>query len=135
MSRLQRATGLRFDAPALVDAEEAKPTRSALGQKDRGGAIPSNPIVKGNTESNSDYIRACSELGVKVRPARFPSALPEFYMKLLTEPGDLVLDPFAGSNTTGRVAEGLNRRWMSIDMEEAYVRASGVRFGFDPRSL
>jgi DNA modification methylase len=104
-------------------------------QKDGGGAIPSNLVVQANTESNSDYMRACKEFGVKVHPARFPSALPEFYIKLLTKPGDLVLDPFAGSNTTGQVAEGLNRRWMSIDREEAYVRASGVRFGFDPHSL
>jgi DNA modification methylase len=54
---------------------------------------------------------------------------------LVTKPGDLVLDPFSGSNTTGRVAENLDRRWISIDIEENYVRASGVRFGFDPKKL
>jgi site-specific DNA-methyltransferase (cytosine-N4-specific) len=50
--------------------------------------------------------------------------LPEFFIKFLTKPGDLVMDPFAGSNTTGRVAEDLDRRWISIDIEESYVRAS-----------
>jgi DNA modification methylase len=104
-------------------------------KKNSGGSIPSNLIIKGNNESNSDYIRACSELGVKVHPARFPSALPEFYINLLSKPGDIVLDPFAGSNTTGKVAEALNRRWLSVDIEQGYVRASSVRFGFDPHSL
>jgi len=104
-------------------------------QVDRGGAIPQNVLVRGNNESNSGYINACKRLGIKVHPARFPRALPEFFIKMVTKPGDLVLDPFAGSNTTGRVAEDLERRWISIDIDEGYVRASGVRFGLDPGRL
>jgi site-specific DNA-methyltransferase (cytosine-N4-specific) len=91
--------------------------------------------VRGNNESNSDYVKACARLGVKVHPARFPAALPEFFMKLLSKEGDIVLDPFAGSNTTGRVAEDLCRRWISIDIEAGYVAASAVRFGLDPMRL
>ena len=108
---------------------------TAKFQADRGGAIPQNVIVRGNNESNSDYISACRELGIKVHPARFPRALPEFFVKFLTKPGDLVLDPFAGSNTTGRVAEDLDRRWIAVDIEHSYVRASGVRFDLDPKKL
>lgn len=104
-------------------------------RKNQGGAIPANLVIRGNNESNSDYIRACTDLGLRVHPARFPSALPEFFVKLLTNEGDLVVDPFAGSNTSGWVAESLNRRWLAVDLEEAYVRASGVRFGLDPRAL
>jgi site-specific DNA-methyltransferase (cytosine-N4-specific) len=104
-------------------------------QNNRGGAIPQNIIVRGNNESNSEYINACSELGIKVHPARFPRSLPEFFIKLVTKPNDLVLDPFAGSNTTGRVAEDLGRRWIAIDVEQSYIRASGVRFGLDPKKL
>lgn len=104
-------------------------------QNDRGGSIPQNVLVRGNNESNSEYISACKALGVKVHPARFPRALPEFFIKLLTKPGDLILDPFAGSNTTGRVAEDLDRRWIGIDIEVSYVRASGIRFGLDPQRL
>jgi site-specific DNA-methyltransferase (cytosine-N4-specific) len=104
-------------------------------QNDRGGAIPQNVLVRGNNESNSEYMSACKELGVKAHPARFPRALPEFYIKLLTKPGDLVLDPFAGSNTTGRVAEDLDRRWIAVDVEASYIRASGIRFGLDPKKL
>jgi DNA modification methylase len=104
-------------------------------RKDVGGSIPSNLITRGNNESNSSYIRACTELGMKVHPARFPAAIPEFFIKFLTTPGALVLDPFAGSNTTGRVAEDLGRRWIAIELEQAYIRASAVRFGMDPRVL
>jgi site-specific DNA-methyltransferase (cytosine-N4-specific) len=104
-------------------------------KQDHGGSIPSNLIVRGNNESNSDYVKACARLGVKVHPARFPAALPEFFIKLLGKEGAIVLDPFAGSNTTGRVAEHLARRWISIDIEPAYVKASAVRFGLDPMQL
>lgn len=104
-------------------------------RNDRGGAIPQNVLVRGNNESNSEYMDACKELGIKVHPARFPRALPEFFIKFLTKPGDIVVDPFAGSNTTGRVAEDLDRRWIAVDIEQSYVRASGVRFGLDPKKL
>lgn len=96
------------------------------------GAIPSNLIDRGNNESNSEFIRACGDRGLKVHPARFPPALPEFFIKLLTQPGDLVLDPFAGSNTTGFVAEALERRWIAMELSEDYLRASALRFGLEP---
>lgn len=104
-------------------------------KKDTGGAIPSNLLIRGNNESNSEYIKTCADLGVKVHPARFPRSLPEFFLKLVTRPGDIVIDPFAGSNTTGRAAEDGERRWLSIDIEDAYVRASAIRFGLDPHGL
>lgn len=97
-------------------------------QADRGGAIPPNVIQRGNNESNSEYIAACREAGFKIHPARFPAALPEFFIKLCTEPGHLVVDPFAGSNTTGFVAEGLGRRWIASEINEEYVRESALRF-------
>ncbi len=100
-------------------------------RKNHNGAIPSNLISRGNNESNSEFLRACTANGLKLNPARFPPALPEFFLKLLTDPADVVLDPFAGSNTTGYVAESLNRRWLSIELNEDYLRASALRFGID----
>jgi DNA modification methylase len=97
-------------------------------QRDHGGSIPSNLIERGNNESNSAYIKACAAAGVKPHPARFPAALPQFFVKLLTSPGALVLDPFAGSNTTGSVAEDLGRRWLSFELDDAYVASSRLRF-------
>ena len=75
--------------------------------KDNGGAIPSNLLQYPNTESNSIHIRLCKAMGIPPHPARFPRALPEFFIKFLTDPGDTVMDIFAGSNTTGEAAEAL----------------------------
>jgi DNA modification methylase len=95
---------------------------------DHGGAIPSSLIERGNNESNSEYIRACASAGHKAHPARFPRALPEFFIKLLTDEGAIVVDPFAGSNMTGATAESLRRRWIAAEVKEQYLLASRVRF-------
>ena len=104
-------------------------------QADRGGSIPSNVLMRGNNESNSQYIRLCAEYGIKPHPARFPSALPEFYIKFLTRLSGLVVDPFAGSNTTGAVAESLHRQWLAFETEPKYVENSKLRFGLTPGLL
>jgi site-specific DNA-methyltransferase (cytosine-N4-specific) len=101
---------------------------TAKFQRDHGGSIPSNLIERGNNESNSEYIRACAAAGVRPHPARFPKALPDFFIRLLSEEGDIVLDPFAGSNMTGRTAEDLGRRWLSFELSPEYVEGSKLRF-------
>lgn len=95
---------------------------------DKGGSIPPNLIECGNNESNSRYIKESKRQGQKVHPARFPAELPRFFVQFLTEPGDTVLDPFAGSNTTGAVAEQLSRRWISIEKDRVYATDSELRF-------
>jgi site-specific DNA-methyltransferase (cytosine-N4-specific) len=107
-------------------------TITAKFKTDHGGAIPSNVIECGNNESNSEYIKQCAARGIKPHPARFPAALPEFFIKFLTEEGDLVLDVFAGSNTTGAVAEKLKRRWLAFEIRPDYLAASALRFGLEP---
>jgi site-specific DNA-methyltransferase (cytosine-N4-specific) len=96
--------------------------------KDNGGAIPSNLLQISNTESNSHYLRACNALGRDGHPARFPADLPRFFIRFLTDPGDVVVDLFSGSNTTGQVAEELERRWLSVELDRAYASLSVVRF-------
>ncbi|MGB7217035.1 MAG: site-specific DNA-methyltransferase [Gammaproteobacteria bacterium] len=96
--------------------------------KDNAGAIPPNLLIIPNTSSNSHYLRACKALGRRSHPARFPSALPRFFISFLTEPGDLVVDIFSGSNTTGYVAEKLKRSWISIELNREYAALSAVRF-------
>lgn len=93
-----------------------------------GGAIPPNLIAIPNTESNSAYIRYCQKIGIQPHPARFPSELPEFFIRMLTDVGDLVLDPFAGSCVTGAVAEKLNRKWICCEIIEEYLRGALGRF-------
>jgi DNA modification methylase len=96
--------------------------------KDNGGAIPSNLLQIPNTDSNSQYLRGCKILCLKAHPARFPSKLPEFFIRFLTDPGDLVVDIFAGSNTTGFVAEQECRYWLAFENELQYLAASSLRF-------
>lgn len=93
-----------------------------------GAAIPPNLIAIPNTESNSSYLRYCKEIGVNAHPARFPAALPEYFIRMVTDPGDLVLDPFAGSCVTGEVAERLGRKWVCVEIIESYLRGAKGRF-------
>jgi site-specific DNA-methyltransferase (cytosine-N4-specific) len=95
---------------------------------DNGGAIPSNLLQIANTESNSQYIQYCRAVQAPVHPARFPQKLPAFFIDFLTEPGDLVLDIFAGSNTTGAAAEVAKRRWMAFEHSHPFLAASAFRF-------
>jgi site-specific DNA-methyltransferase (cytosine-N4-specific) len=92
------------------------------------GAIPANLLCCPNTESNSLYLRLCKRFGVRPHPARFPEALPEFFVRFLTQSGDTVLDLFAGSNATGAAAERLGRRWLAVDVDPEYVSVSAFRF-------
>lgn len=95
---------------------------------DNGGAIPSNLLSISNTDSNSFYLRMCKQFGLERHPARYPVDLPSFFIKMLTDTGDTVLDIFAGSNTTGLAAEKLDRKWLSFDSSLDYLQTSAFRF-------
>lgn len=109
--------------------------------KNHGGAIspsvidsadqsryPESLLQFSNNMWNAKYTNFCKENKLPAHPARMPSDLAAFMIQFLTEPGDLVLDPFAGSNTTGAVAEKLKRRWISIEAQQVYIDGSRSRF-------
>lgn len=115
--------------------------RSGFDKVEAGGSIPSNVLEDdiaddiadgmlrfGNNSANDKYTLRCKEAGIKIHPARFPAALPEFFIRMLTDPDDLVVDPFAGSNTTGATAERLERKWIAIEQNAEYLDASKFRF-------
>ena len=105
-----------------------------------GGAIPPNVLVPPeeemslsvlpipNTASRDPFPKQCKEQGFTPHPARMPPSLVRFFVSFLTDPGDKVLDPFAGSNTTGWVAEAMNRAWIGIEENEQYALSSQLRF-------
>ncbi len=95
---------------------------------DNGAAIPPNLIALPNTESNSHYHRYCQEHGLKAHPARYPAELPEYFIRMCTDEGDTVFDPFGGSCVTGEVAERLKRKWICAELSEAYLRSALGRF-------
>jgi site-specific DNA-methyltransferase (cytosine-N4-specific) len=93
-----------------------------------GAAIPPNLIALPNTESNGAYQRYCEIHGLAPHPARYPAELPEYFIRMLTDQGDLVLDPFAGSCVTGEVAQRLGRKWLCAELLEDYLKGAVGRF-------
>jgi site-specific DNA-methyltransferase (cytosine-N4-specific) len=96
-----------------------------------GGSIPPNILALPNTESNSHYLRYCIDNNLPQHPARFPSALPEYFIRMCTDEGNMVLDPFAGSCVAGEVAERLKRRWICVDVVEDFLKGAIGRFNKD----
>lgn len=87
-----------------------------------------NILAISNTTSNDEYSRRCRKLERHKHPARFPIELPSFFIKFLTEPGDVVFDPFGGSSSTGKAAEDLGRKWITCEINPYYVETSKLRF-------
>lgn len=96
--------------------------------RDNGGAIPPNVLTIANTSASDPYQRYCKRRGIVPHPARMSKLLVEWFVQFLTDSGDLVLDPFAGSNTTGATAESMGRRWLAIEPQEDYILGSRGRF-------
>lgn len=126
----KRMQKLLENPEAFYDAK-GRPSEHSISTSfgnDNGGAIPPNLIQLPNTDSNSSYLRTARRLGRRSHPARFPEGLPEFFIRFLTEPGDLVVDIFSGSNTTGAVAQRLDRRWLAFELSREYAALSILRF-------
>ena len=123
-----------------------RPSEHQIGTEsfltDNGGAIPPNVIVPpnasdyepqailpiANTASKNGYHQMCRDQNLPRHPALMPEPLVEFFVRFLTEPNDVVFDPFSGSNTTGSVAERLGREWVGVEADAAYAEASKIRF-------
>ena len=97
-------------------------------RRDNGGSVPPNLLAIPNTESNGHYQDYCRRENLPIHPARFPAQLPEYFIRFLTDPGDMVVDPFAGSCVTGLVAENLRRRWVCCELSEEYLLGARARF-------
>ena len=97
-------------------------------EKDNGGSVPPNLLAIANTESNGRYQNHCRAENIVIHPARFPAQLPEYFIRFLTDPGELVVDPFAGSCVTGVVAENLARQWVCCELSEEYLLGGRARF-------
>lgn len=110
--------------------------------QDHGGAISANVIDLdaqaqklppsllqfSGTAWESNYRTYCEKLGLPAHPARMQRGLVSFFIEFLTDSDDLVFDPFAGSNTTGAIAEEMNRKWVTVEAREEYARGSKGRF-------
>jgi DNA modification methylase len=115
--------------PNVIETIEPEPTGAGAVVPDPLTIDePDNMLDFGNNAANDNYHVFCRSNALRRHPARFPRRVPEFFVKFLTEPGDIVLDPFAGSNVTGEVADSLGRRWMSCELDDQYILGSLGRF-------
>ena len=109
-----------------------RPSEHKIGESsflaNNGGAIPPSVLTSTNTCSQSRYLKYCRDLGMQPHPARMPIDIPRFFISMLTDPKDLVLDPFCGSNTTGQASEELGRYWLGFEANDEYLRGSIGRF-------
>lgn len=94
-------------------------------------AIPPNLLIVPNSSRSRAYADYCRRRGYPRHPATFPTQIPEFFIRMLTNEDDLVIDPFAGSCTTGVVCERLSRRWVCIDRVRGYLLGARERFNED----
>lgn len=107
---------------------------------DHGGSISANVLELENqlgpesllkfsgTSWDAGYRDYCKAAGLVAHPARMQASLSTFFIQFLTDESDLVIDPFAGSNTTGSVAEILNRNWLGVEASLDYIDGSRGRF-------
>jgi site-specific DNA-methyltransferase (adenine-specific) len=72
----------------------------------------------------SNVLHMASETGNRGHSATFPIGLPEWFIRLFTKPGDLVLDPFVGSGTSAAAAHFLGRHYLGIDVVPEYIEAA-----------
>lgn len=111
----------------------ARPSEHRIGETsflaDHGGAIPPNVLTVSNTQSTDPYRAYCRSEDLKIHPARMPPEMAEFFIRLLTDQGDIVFDPFGGSNTTGAASETLGRQWFATEPSVEYIEGSRGRFG------
>lgn len=117
---------------------KTRPSGHVISEKfgrDNGGSVPPNLLAVANTESNGIYQDYCRDRGLDIHPARFPAALPEYFIRMTTDQGDMVFDPFGGSCVTGAVAESLGRRWACVELNAAFLEGATSRFSATPASL
>ena len=112
-----------------VNSDGAYYLKEGAYSKSTEGKIPRNVIsLSHNCADQRQYKIAARSAGLQAHGAAFPVVLAEKLISFLTKKGDLVVDPFAGSTTTGKAAEKLGRRWIASDIVYDYVVGSALRF-------
>ena len=120
-------------APARWDAKDRE-RRKKLAHNFIRVNEPSGQGRK-RVQAGPDFVRPSTLLSMEPEfgpnpvehPARFPLELPAFFIKLMTKPGQLVFDPFAGTGTTAVAAERLGRQWLTAELDPHYLSALPLR--------
>lgn len=124
--KLMEKGGMAYHSTA-ADGNYVKKV-GAYGKQTKG-RIPTNVLQFSNyCESGRSANDFAEQAGIPAHAAKFPVSLCNFLIEFLTEPGQLVVDIFAGTLTVGESAESLNRPWVCVEMMWEYIRQSFPRF-------
>ncbi len=127
--------GVRFTNAheTLIWAQKYKGNRYTFNYKAMKSINRDSP-QKGSVQMRSDWkLPLCTGKerlkinGAKAHPTQKPEALLERVILSSTNPGDIILDPFFGSGTTGAVAKKLGRHWVGIEAEPGYISIAQAR--------
>ena len=110
-----------FEADAVRERAKEYDKRNNFWGRNPGNVWEVDRVAFGATKQTSHI-------------AVFPEEIAERIIRACSEPGDLVLDPFAGSGTVPKVAHGLGRRWLGIEISPVYANEAAVRIGFQQPS-
>lgn len=75
----------------------------------------------------TNVLHMATECANRGHSATFPVALPEWFIKLFTKPGDIVLDPFMGSGTTAVACLRMNRHFVGVELNPTYLKLAQER--------
>lgn len=117
-----------FELEPIEKTRDNRLSKSITDFTDSDDNLPHNILSLSNTNSNDYFSKKCRELGITRHPATMQAGLISFFTHFLTDENDLIMDPFSGSNTTGYIAEKLNRNWLSIEILKEYAEQSIIRF-------
>ncbi|KZC39844.1 DNA methyltransferase [Rhodanobacter sp. FW510-R12] len=107
--------------------------RAGAFGRETAGRIPKNVLMRGHRCADAMATRRDAQrLGLPPHGAVMPTSVADFLVRYLTEPGQLVVDPFGGKGTTGLAAERAGRRWLICDRVLDYLRAGAERFRAAP---
>lgn len=124
----ERPSGHKISEKGFLKRHNGSISPSVIELAEIDPRLPSSLLKFANTAWDSNYREYCERHHLPHHPARMQSDLAAFFVQFLTGPGDTVLDPFAGSNTTGAVAESLKRNWLAVEADKEYARGSKGRF-------
>lgn len=117
------------EARSASYGDDAYRIRPGSFGEETAGSIPKNVLQIGHAcRVGREHRRQLAELGLPQHGAGWPYAVPDFFIRFLTQPGDLVVDPFGGRMMTGRTAEDNGRRWVCVEAVLQYLRGAAELF-------
>ena len=144
----KRPSGHAIGTKSFLKRNKGAIPRNVLDLNDKvkltiNKSLSDKVFTMGNNSSNGEYERLCIENNFKIHDARMPVRLAEFFISFCTNKykpnakanSCMVMDPFAGSATTGQAAQFCDRKWVTIEQDEDYAKSSEFRFHHNPQLI